>query len=123
MIHLDMIPQEGDLYQTVCVYGHCFSLRYGYYEDSDRENGEPVVLYPDLKAEPCYAPDGSPLVTAVQVPCRWYVPIEPDAPEGCCSDCISYEDRRREITRCRHPQQRCEVQSKATENMLHDEKT
>lgn len=106
MPNFDKIPREGDLYQYIELYGHCFSLCYGYYEEADRENGEPVVLYPNLKANPLYAPDGSPLVTVVQMPCDRYQPMDPEQPEECCGDCLLYEDHRQEIARCMDPQKR-----------------
>ncbi len=94
------VRKEGDLYMTVSCYGHSLELRYGYYEESDRINGEPVVLYPDLKNNPVYTEKGYPLVTAIQIPCKFYEATDSSAPEDCCSDCIFYGDSRNEIDIC-----------------------
>ena len=94
------LPKEGDLYMVINSYGHTFELRYGFYEESDREYGEPVAIYPDLKKNPIYTKDGYPLVTAVQIPCEHYKVSQGHAPEECCSDCIYYKDSKKEIDIC-----------------------
>lgn len=94
------LPKEGDLYMVIESHGHSFELKYGYYEETDREYGEPVVIYPDLKNSPIYTKDGFPLVTAVQIPCKYYTVAEGHAPEDCCSDCIYYKDSKKEIDIC-----------------------
>lgn len=99
-------PPEGALYQSLSVGGHTLELRYGYYEESDRALGEPVVLYPDFSALPLYDPEGRPLVSAVQEPCEHYRPLLAELPEDCCSDCIHYPDTRAEIAVCDCPARR-----------------
>ncbi len=94
------LPQEGDLHMSINSHGHTFELVYGYYEETDREHGEPVVIYPDLKNSPIFTKDGQPLVTAVQVPCEYYEVEHGHPPEECCSDCIYYKDRKKEIDVC-----------------------
>ncbi len=94
------IPKEGDLFATIVAHGHTFQLRYGYYEESDRVLQEPVVLYPDLKTDPVFSPDGRPLVTAVQAPCEHYAVAGNGDSEGCCGDCIYYPNVREEISLC-----------------------
>lgn len=84
---------------TLSLYGHSFELRYGYYEESDRQWGEPVVIYPDLKTTPLYSEDGYPLVTAVQSPCEQYTAVG-HPPDDCCSDCVYYMDSKKEIELC-----------------------
>ncbi len=93
-------PKEGDLYMVINSHGHTFELVYGYYEETDREYGEPVVIYPDLKNSPIFTKDGHPLVTAVQVPCEYYEAEQDHPPEECCSDCIYYKDSKKEIDIC-----------------------
>ncbi len=94
------LPKEGDLYMVINSHGHTFELKYGYYEETDREYGEPVVIYPDLKNSLIYTKDGYPLVTAVQVPCEHYEIEQGHLPEECCSDCIYYIDSKNEIDVC-----------------------
>ncbi len=94
------LPKEGDLYMVIHSHGHTFQLIYGYYEETDREYGEPVVIYPDLKNDPIFTKDGYPFVTAVQVPCEHYKVEEGRIPEECCSDCIYYKDSKSEIDIC-----------------------
>ena len=100
MINSYKLPKEGDLYMVINSYGRTFELRYGFYEESDREHGEPVAIYPDLKNNPIYTKDGYPLVTAVQIPCEHYEVERGHAPEECCSDCIHYKDSKNEIDIC-----------------------
>ncbi len=106
------IPTEGDLYMKLSLYGHTFELRYGFYEEADREYGEPVVIYPDFSNNPIFTKDGYPLVTAIQAPCEHYTVHEGSAPEECCSDCIHYKNGKNEIDICL-----CEERRK-TENAI-----
>ncbi len=94
------LPKEDDLYMVINSHGHTFELKYGYYEETDREYGEPVVIYPDLKNSPIFTKDGYSLVTAVQVPCEYYEVQQGHLPEECCSDCIYYKDSKKEIDIC-----------------------
>lgn len=94
------LPKEGDLYMVIDSHGHTFELIYGYYEETDRARGEPVVIYPDLKNSPIFTKEGYPLVTAVQIPCEHYKVEQGHTPEECCSDCIYYSDSKKEIDIC-----------------------
>ncbi len=94
------IPKEGDLYMKISLHGYTFELRYGYYEEADRQNGEPVAIYPDLRNNPIYTKDGYPIVTAVQIPCEHYKVATGCVLEDCCSDCIYYNDSKKEIEVC-----------------------
>ena len=78
-------PTEGDLYANVSVSGREFTLRYGYYEDLDRESGEPIPIYPDLKSDPVYSQDGRPIVTQMQIACSEYLGPESEDNCGHCS--------------------------------------
>ena len=40
--------QEGDIYEVLSVDRETFEIRCGYYEDFERENSEPIPIYPDL---------------------------------------------------------------------------
>ena len=95
-----LLQQEGDLYMVINCYGYTFEIRYGYYKESDRKIGEPVVIYPDLKNNLVYNKNGYPLVTAVQIPCEHYQVKQGDIPEECCSDCIYYKNPKKEIDIC-----------------------
>lgn len=83
-------PKEGDLYKEVTVGGRCFSLRYGYYEDADRNSSfnEPIPIYPDFSREPVYTREGVPIVTAMQDVCVGY-----RGKDGAdtCSDCLYFQ--------------------------------
>jgi len=65
-------PKEGDLYRSVTIAEKTFDLRYGYYEDFEREHHDPIPIYPDFRKEPIYTADGIPLVTAMQDACSHY---------------------------------------------------
>ena len=67
-------PNEGDLYKVIHLYGHTFSIFYGYYETFERDNPEvePMPIYPDFLAKPQYTTDGFPFVTKMQDTCIHY---------------------------------------------------
>lgn len=95
-----MIPKEGELYKAMTVAGHAFELRYGYYEDHERQVCPPVVVFPDLIAAPLYSEDGYPLVTQIQDPCEHYT-IAEGGEEEWCGDCAFFHGEHREIGICR----------------------
>lgn len=45
MPNTNVLPKEGDIYKVVKIDGHVFELRFGFYEEFEREKGEPVVVY------------------------------------------------------------------------------
>lgn len=91
--------RDGDFYKSVEVFGRRFELYYGYYEDYERENGEPPIpIYPDFLRQPLYTEDGFPFVTQMQAPCEHHRGVHPD---GFCADCPYYEDGEELIGICR----------------------
>ncbi len=95
-----IIPKEGDIYKILSVGEHIFELRYGYYESFERERGEPVVLYPDLKSNSLYDHEGCRIVTAVQDACEHYSALKNREQEGVCSECIYYPESDTDIGIC-----------------------
>ena len=87
------IPKEGDLYKAVNTYGRTFELRYGYYEECDRQSPlcDPVVIYPDFIKEPVYTDDGAPFVTMMQDACRSYKGDAKRTVDTTCADCKYFE--------------------------------
>ena len=83
-------PSEGELYKVIEIGKHRFELRFGYYEDFEREYGEPVVIYPDLIENILYNEDGKRIVTAIQEPCKHYSVAAGKEKEECCCDCEHY---------------------------------
>lgn len=79
--------REGELYKRLELFGRAFELYYGYYEDYERERGEPVPIYPDFQKSPEYTPDGYPFVTQMQGLCSRG---ESRFSDGCCIDCGYY---------------------------------
>lgn len=67
-------PREGELFKVIRLYGQTFEIRYGFYEDEDRNYhfAEPIEIYPDFIKHPVYTMDGQPFVTAIQEPCKFY---------------------------------------------------
>lgn len=110
-----MLPKEGDLYMTLALHGYTFDLRYGYYEEQDRNCGEPVVIYPDLKSNTLYNSEGHPLVTAIQEPCEYYTVLDEEEKENCCSDCVFYPNGRDEISICICPSKRKRINNSSEE--------
>ena len=71
---MDGTAKEGDLYKSVTVFGRTFELRYGYYEEYERQSkyNEPTPIYPNFITCPLYTEDGIPFVTEMQEACEWY---------------------------------------------------
>ena len=87
------VPKEGDLYKVVNTYGRTFEMRYGYYEECDRQSPlcDPVVIYPDFIKEPVYTDDGTPFVTMMQDACRSYKGGAKRTVDTTCADCKYFE--------------------------------
>lgn len=96
-----LLPKEGDLYKVIKIDGHTFELRYGYYEEYERQNLPPVVIYPDLEKERLYTSDGYRIVSQVQDCCEYYNTEDLPAEEW-CSDCIYFNNDEKEIGICRN---------------------
>ena len=92
--------KEGDLYATVCVGGKEFVIYYGYYDPLDRQSGEPIPVYPDLKANPVYSAQGCPLVTQMQIACSHY---QGPAGEDSCGHCPFFQKAERLFGLCTSP--------------------
>ena len=81
--------KEGTLYKTVTVFDRVFELRYGYYEEFERQSrfGDPVPIYPDFIKTPQYTNEGYPFVTKMQELCKYG---SSQFEEGCCAECPHY---------------------------------
>lgn len=80
--------KDGDLYKIINIFGRTFELRYGYYEEYERDKGEPIPIYPDFKTNPVYTNEGFPFVTQMQEICEHG---ESAFSEGCCVDCRHFK--------------------------------
>ncbi len=94
-----MVKPEGMIYKRLTVGGHEFVLRYGYYDEHDRQHTSPVVVYPDFGEHPRHSPEGFPLVTQIQDPCPYYRTAE-GREERWCGDCLWFSGEHREIGVC-----------------------
>ena len=83
------LPREGDVYKTVTTFGRTFELRYGFYDEIDRQSPlcEPDVIYPDFLREPLYTDEGAPFVTVMQDACRHYRGSAVRTPDSTCEEC------------------------------------
>ena len=86
-------PREGELYKVVTVFGRTFSLRYGYYEECDRQSPlcEPVIIYPDFLREPLYTEDGTPFVTMMQDACQGFLGASERTEDSTCAECAHFK--------------------------------
>lgn len=86
-------PKEGDLYRMVTTFGKTFELRYGYYEECDRQSPlcEPVILYPDFQREPLYTEEGAPFVTVMQDACEHFKGETARTTDSTCAECHSFQ--------------------------------
>ena len=93
------MSKEGDIYMILELFGHTIELRYGYYEERERAQGEPIPIYPDLKKHPLYTNEGFPLVTQMQELCEYGTSLYKD---GCCFDCQYFQEYRDLIGICKN---------------------
>jgi len=102
------VPKEGDLYKIVTTYGKIFELKYGYYEECDRQSPlcEPVVIYPDFLRAPVYTDDGEPFVTMMQDACKSYRGDAKRTPDTTCADCKYFQRSEDLIGICTGPKNR-----------------
>lgn len=97
-------PKEGDLYKRMTVFGKSFELRYGYYEEFERQYNEPMPIYPDFLQAPLYTDDGFPFVTQMQDACIHYIGKEERDQD--CAGCVHYLHGEEFLGVCSCPQNR-----------------
>ena len=87
------LHKDGELYRTVTTFGRTFELRYGYYDERDRESPlcAPAVIYPDFTERPLYTARGEPFVTMLQDACAHYVGESTPMPDTTCAECGYFE--------------------------------
>ena len=96
-------PREGELYADLSVCGEVFTIYYGYYEEVDRESGDPIPLYPDLSTNPVFCAEGYPIVTQMQIACESYC----GSPhEDSCGHCPFFEKAELLFGKCTAPSKR-----------------
>jgi len=102
------IPKEGNVYKVITTFGKTFELKYGYYEECDRQSPlcRPVVIYPDFIKEPVYTDDGTPFVTMVQDACKSYMGETKRTPDTTCAECKYFERGEDWIGICKCPHNR-----------------
>ena len=98
-------PEEGDLYKRITTFGKTFELRYGYYDDIDRQSPlcEPAVIYPDFQKEPLFTEDGEPFVTVMQDACEYYKGKQKRTPDTNCAECSCFEAGEEWFGICKSP--------------------
>lgn len=91
--------REGDIYEVLSVDGRTFEIRYGYYEDFERDGSAPIPIYPDLEKSPVYGESSKYIVTFMQEPCVYYEPRVENA-EPYCGCCKHYPNNKQMINAC-----------------------
>lgn len=91
--------REGDIYEVLSVDGRTFEIRYGYYEDFERDGSAPIPIYPDLEKSPVYGESSKYIVTFMQEPCVHYEPRVENA-EPYCGCCKHYPNNKQMINAC-----------------------
>ena len=71
-----------------------------YYEDYERERGDPIPIYPNFKEKPVYTSDGKPFVTQMQEICGHG---SSKFKEGFCVDCKYFKQGEELIGVCQNP--------------------
>lgn len=92
--------RDGDVYKIINIYGRTFEIRYGYYEEYERELGEPIPIYPNFKENPVYTADGKLFVTQMQEICGYG---SSKFKEGFCADCKYFKQGEDLIGVCQNP--------------------
>lgn len=92
--------REGDIYEVLSVDGGIFEIRYGYYEDFERDGSEPIPIYPDLEKTVIFGASGKRIVTHMQEPCPHFRPVSEDGTEWCCGCCLFYPDNMQMVNAC-----------------------
>ena len=82
-------PIEGEVFKTIRLFGNVFEIKYGYYEDFERDQVDPIPIYPDFLKEPSYTDDGRPFVTQMQELCKYGTSHFSD---GYCVDCQYFQE-------------------------------
>ncbi len=82
--------RDGDIYEIVELYGHRFEIRYGYYEEYERQYSEPIPIYPLFREKPVFTSDGYPFATKMQEPCEKYKLQNETIDNDRCADCIYF---------------------------------
>lgn len=84
-------PKEGDLFKIITCHGKTFEIRYGFYEERDRQGrfAEPMAIYPDFMKQPRYTDSGAPFVTAIQNPCEYFDGYQDE--NSTCEECRYYQ--------------------------------
>lgn len=91
--------REGELYKVLTAFGREFEIRYGYYEDFERDSNEPIAIYPDFLKHPQYTADGYPFVTQMQDVCS---ACRLRSDEDCCGNCTYFVIGKEMIGICRN---------------------
>ncbi len=88
--------REGDLYEVIEVSGREFEIRYGYYDEKEREHWEPEPIFPDLKNNPVYTDDGYMIVTQMQDICDEFKLKDGFENNEICAECTYFvnEDKK-----------------------------
>lgn len=81
-------PVEGEVHEVICIGGHSFTIRYGYYSEKERGISDPIPVYPCFISDPHYTQEGQPLVTRIQDACEYYCVSGNEPGDGWCADCI-----------------------------------
>ena len=108
----DVSHKEGELYKVVTTFGKTFELRYGYYEECDRQSPlcEPIVIYPDFLKEPAYTKEGTPFVTMMQDACKHYKGHAKRTPDTTCAECQHFRRGEEWFGLCTCPKnKKCEI--------------
>lgn len=102
-------PREGDIHEVVCVGGHSFTIRYGYYTEEERHITDPLPIYPCFVTNPHFTEQGHPLVTRIQDACEYYQTGENIEGDGWCADCVHCAGNHAAIGICECPHRRKEL--------------
>ena len=111
---MDTRPREGDIYDVVHIGGHQFVIRYGFYDESERDDSEPIPIFPCFLTSPAHTDEGHPLVTRIQDACQHYSAAQGDG-DGLCADCTHCRTWQSEIGICECPHHKIDPISRSND--------
>ena len=97
--------KEGEVYKVVTTFGKTFELRYGFYEEQDRQSPlcEPAIIYPDFLKYPICTDNGEPFVTMMQDACVRFKGEDKLTRDTTCAECKYFERGEEWFGICKFP--------------------
>lgn len=98
---MPIIVREGEIYRSIIIEGVLFEIRYGFYEECERNNEELSPIYPDFIETPMFTAKGQPFALGYQDCCNEFSRKNERFEENWCVNCIFFDKKEDYIGICR----------------------